>query len=262
MKIYNKLFISSILVASVLLVGCEENAAPLAPKAAVATTQTSDNTPQAEQAPWVWPGTSKGAIALASDLTANNYMVVYDGSGSMGDPSCDKNSQTSKHAEGKIALKSFINAIPDESNIGFYAFDNNGKGVRTQLNTGNKSKIVAEIDSVSPGDGTPLKSAVRTGYDALTLQGQKQLGYGRYVLVIVTDGVASSGESPTNIVNDIIDDTPVEIHTVGFCLGDKHTLNQPGRTFYASATSSEEVLKSLEDVLSESSDVDDNDFSN
>lgn len=260
MKTFKFLSIATaIILAGGLLAACEEEQS--ASQAIPTKTETAQaaSTTASEKVQWVWPGVADHSIVYESVLTKANYMIVFDGSGSMDDPACGGTRK--KIDEGKEAVAAFVGAIPDDANIGFYAFDGNKNGIRVGLNTGNKLQVVAAIEGVRQGGGTPLKSAVRAAYDALTAQGQKQLGYGRYALVIVTDGAASSGEDPSSLVNKIINNTPVEIHTVGFCLGDRHSLNQPGRTFYASATSAAEVLKSLEDVLAEATDVDVTDFS-
>ena len=249
----------AIILAGGLLAACEEEQSVSKAVPAQTETKQAASTTSPKENSWVWPGVADQSIVYESVLTKANYMIVFDGSGSMDDPACGGSSK--KIDEGKEAVAAFVDAIPDDANIGFYAFDSNGRSIRVGLNTGNKPQVVASINGVQQGSGTPLKTAVRAGYDALTAQAQKQLGYGRYALVIVTDGAASTGEDPTKLVNAIINDTPVEIHTVGFCLGDRHSLNQPGRTFYASATSAAEVLKSLEDVLAESADVDVSDFS-
>lgn len=259
MKIFKFLpVVTAVVLAGGLLAACEEQSS-VVPAKTETKQSTSTSTSAPEKTAWIWPGVAEQDVVFESVLTKANYMIVFDGSGSMDDPACGGTRK--KIDEGKEAVAAFIGAIPDDANVGFYVFDGNRDGIRVELNTANRGQVIAAIEGIRQGGGTPLKSAVRAGYDALTAQGQKQLGYGRYALVIVTDGAASSGEDPTKLVNAIINDTPVEIHTVGFCLGANHSLNQPGRTFYASATSAAEVLKSLEDVLAEATDVDVTDFS-
>lgn len=230
------------------------------------TTQTSSGNGQAAaataapvKAPWIWPGEAAADVVYDSNQTRKNFMVVYDGSGSMDDAACGSESRN-RHADGVRALKEFVKAVPADANLGLYVFDSNGRGVRVPLGTNNRTQFLNAVDNIRVGQGTPLKSSIREGYDALTLQGHRQLGYGRYSLVVVTDGEASSGQSPTNIVNEIVDKTPVEIHTVGLCFKGNHSLNQTGRTFYTAASNPEQLINGLKDALAEAENVTADDF--
>ena len=246
--------VAVILAASILLGACDEGSNN-STSSATTTNQASSSSSQRE--PFVWPGKNNKAT-VSSNLTASNYMIVYDGSGSMSDsaPTCGIN--TSKHQEGLKAVKEFVKAIPSDANIGLYVFDRNGEGVRVPLglDTVNRDKVLQGLNDVRPGSGTPLGDSLKAGYKVLTLQAQKQLGYGRYSLVVVTDGAADSASYLAKMVNYIVDNSPIEIHAIGFCLGEGHTLNQKGRTFYTSAQSPEDLLKSLKGVLAETNDAD------
>ena len=78
--------------------------------------------------------------------------------------------------------------------------------------------------------------------------------------MIVTDGEASSGEDPTRIVQWILDYSPIQIHTIGFCIGTNHSLNIPGRTVYKAADNPQQLEKGLQDVLAESEQFDISEF--
>lgn len=253
--------ILAILVMAVALSSCKEDDQKTSSQNSVTpkttTTATKDSAPVVKQ--WVWPGESFGEITLDSNLTRKNFMVVYDGSGSMDYSPCGSNSPN-RHTDGVAALKEFVKAVPVDANLGLYVFDSNGKGIRVPLGINNRTQFLAAVDNIVVGQGTPLKSSIRSGYDALTEQGKRQLGYGRYSLVIVTDGEASSGQNPTKIVNDIIDSTPVEIHTVGLCISGSHSLNQPGRTFYTAASNPQQLVDGLKDALAEAEEATVNDF--
>lgn len=225
----------------------------------VATSSGSSSTTEASsvRVDVVWPGPAPEDmnVVIDSNLTRSNFMVVYDGSGSMDYDSCNSSSPT-RHADGVIALKEFVKAVPDDANLGLFVFDGKGMAVRVPLAVGNRTDFLSEVDSISIGQGTPLRSAIKTAYFELKTRAYQQLGYGRYSLVIVTDGEANSGEDPTRVVNDIIDQTPVEVHTVGLCFSGRHSLNQPGRTFYTDAQNPEQLIEGLKSVLAETS-VDD-----
>lgn len=253
---------AALVIAGGVLAACDD--AP-SQGSAIGTTKTttsagsSSNTTEASsvKANVVWPGVAPEDmnVAIDSNLTRSNFMVVYDGSGSMDYASCGSSSPN-RHADGVIALKEFVKAVPDDANLGLFVFDGKGMAVRVSLAVGNRDIFLNEIDNISIGQGTPLKSAIKTAYFELKTQAYHQLGYGRYSLVIVTDGEANSGEDPTRIVNDIIDETPVEVHTVGLCFSGRHSLNQPGRTFYTDAQNPAQLIEGLKSVLAETS-VDD-----
>ena len=255
--------VAALVVAGGLLAACDD--APSQQGSSNSTTQTSSSgssshTTEASssaKANVVWPGPAPEDmnVAIDSNLTRSNFMVVYDGSGSMDYDSCNSSSPN-RHADGVRALKEFVKAVPADANLGLFVFDGKGRDVRVPLAVGNRDVFLNEVDNISIGQGTPLRSAIKTAYFELKNRAYRQLGYGRYSLVIVTDGEANSGEDPTRIVNDIIDETPVEVHTVGLCFSGRHSLNQAGRTFYTDAQNPEQLIEGLKSVLAETS-VDD-----
>jgi len=198
-----------------------------------------------------WPQLSDQQT-VASSLLAKNYYLVMDGSGSMLESECSQGS--TKMAVAKTAMQTFIQQLPADSNIGLYAFDKRGIGERVSLGQQNREEILRALAQLAPGGGTPLSMSVNEGQRALTEQARSQLGYGEYHLVIITDGLASSGYSPEQDISAIIAQTPINIHTIGFCIDDYHSLNQPGLTFYRSANDPDSLQQGLEAVLAESAD--------
>ena len=198
----------------------------------------------------VWPylgEEEKGA--LAPDLLAKNYYVILDNSGSMAEDRCTRSS--SKSTEAKTAIAEFIKSIPAGSNVGLAIFDTGTPTERAPLGS-SQDVFFAQLNASLPNDGTPLSTAVALGFKQLTAQGAKQLGYGEYHLVIVTDGEATpASQDPTEEVNTVLRQSPILIHTIGFCIEDRHSLNQPGRTFYTAANNPEALRKGLQDVLAE-----------
>jgi Ca-activated chloride channel family protein len=105
---------------------------------------------------------------------------------------------------------------------------------------------------VAAGGGTPLSTAIEIAYKKLTAQAKKQLGYGEYHLVVVTDGEATSGYEPDKVLAKILSESPVVVHTIGFCINTQHSLNQPGRTIYNTAQDYDSLRQSLQGILAES----------
>ncbi len=195
---------------------------------------------------------------LSSDMLANNYYIILDGSGSMASDTCAPGS--TKMDVAKAAVKQFIQQISPTANIGLFVFDRNGIQQRVELAAQNREQLFNKIDQIQPDGHTPLKTALNFGYEQLSHQGARQMGYGEYHLVVVTDGLASATEEPDAIVETIIEQSPVMIHSVGFCIDDKHSLNQPGKTAYTAAANADELQQGLAAVLAESATFDPDQF--
>lgn len=192
---------------------------------------------------------------LKSDhLLAENYFIIFDGSGSMAANECSGRSTKARVAIS--AVNSFVDQIPSSANVGLLVFDRNGIDTRIKLGVNNRTELKEKLGAVNFGGGTPLNTAISHGLTELEEQASKQLGYGDYNIVIVTDGVASKDESPETLVNSIYKNSPVAIRTIGFCLGETHSLNQPGITYYKSADNPESLREGLASVLAESDSFD------
>ncbi len=207
-----------------------------------------------------WPSSSsENSDAIANDLLAANYYIVMDGSGSMADKQCSGN--VTKLEAAKSALQAFAERIPNDANIGLYVFDSSGRSERVALGPNNKAQFNAAVNAAVANRGTPLKSAITAGYQALKKQASYQLGYGEYHLVVVTDGQPSGeGEDPSLAVRNVLVDSPVIIHTIGFCINDNHSLNQPGYTYYKAANNPEALRQGLDQVLAEAPNFDTDSF--
>jgi len=201
-----------------------------------------------------WPALDENkAGEVADNLLAKNYYIVFDGSGSMGEVAADNCSDNQRKIDvAKSAMQTFIKQLPADANVGLYVFDGNAMSERVGVSANSRTQLKKAIKETYPGGGTPLSLAVQQAYNSLLHQAKKQLGYGEYHLIVITDGEANSGYGPGTIVNSVIKYSPVNIHTIGFCISDRHSLNQKGRTFYKSATSRRELEEGLSSVLAES----------
>jgi Ca-activated chloride channel family protein len=198
-----------------------------------------------------WPSGMEGQ-PLSANLSAGNFYVILDGSGSMAGTECAQGK--SKMEVAKQAVARFIEQIPAAANIGLFAFDQAGVSERVPLGANNRDSLDTHIKHLNPGGGTPLATAITYGYHALNKQAASQLGYGEYHLVVVTDGIASPNEDPSQIVQTALEQSPVMLHTVGFCINEQHPLNQPGLVGYTAANSPAELLQGLQGVLAEAQD--------
>jgi Ca-activated chloride channel family protein len=217
-----------------------------------------DSNPQADPASApeastgeTWPGNlpADATVEPIERRTAANYYIVFDGSGSMDEAKC---SGTEKKIDiAKRAFQEFAATIPGSANVGLAVFDEDGLNERLPLTQQGGNRAGQLVQQVAPGGGTPLQASVLLGKEKLKYQAARQLGYGEYHLVIVTDGEASKGQDPSDAVNALLAESPILVHTVGFCLGEDHSLNQAGRVYYQAADNPEELKKGLSEVLAE-----------
>lgn len=196
-----------------------------------------------------WPPLADDVNVVENKLT-KNILIVFDGSGSMGDPACGSQKET-KLTVAKRAVDAFVKKIPEQDNIGLIVFDAKGLSVRVPLGVGNRDQIKREVLNIRADGGTPLGSSMQLSYEMLTKQGQRQLGYGEYSIVPVTDGEAGDMALLSRMINRITSESPVAIHSVGFCIGKGHSLNQQGKTIYREASNQDELTRGLEEVLAE-----------
>lgn len=208
----------------------------------------------------VWPFVSDDAstAGLADTLTARNFVLIFDGSGSMQESDCAGDS--TKIDIAKEAVVAWSKSVPADANLGLYAFHSNEVSA-LPLSSGNRVAFMDNVIQIAAGGRTPLSQAMLQSYKALTAQGRRQLGYGEYTIVVVTDGIADSPDQLRQVVSMILKESPINIYSIGFCIGSKHSLNQPGRTLYKSANNPDELNQGLQEVLAESEAFDEDEFS-
>jgi len=204
-----------------------------------------------------WPTTNDN-VTLAKNAMAKNFYIIVDGSGSMSNEGCS--SGQDKLSVAKSSISRFIDKIPAEDNIGMYAFDRSRLAERVVLGSSKHEQVKGAVSNLVSGGSTPLAQAVTTGRDALTKQAQSQLGYGEYNLVIVTDGQANDSVKLRQEVHSLLQQTPIVVHTIGFCISSNHTLNQPGYTIYKAADNPKALDEGLEQVLAEAPSFDVSEF--
>jgi hypothetical protein len=242
-------------LAAFLALSCDKPTPPPAPppvapaQTAVTGTNPGDPNPPGDRSSWP-PEPEKGEqVDLEENILARNYYVVLDGSGSMREQKCS--GSVNKYRASKAALRKFADTVPADANLGLLAFDYAGVSERTPLGVNNRKAFFASLEAVRADKNTPLRNAVALGLKALERQARRQLGYGEYHLVVVTDGEADKDQRPGRVVDYIVDRTPIVIHTIGFCIGEQHSLNQPGRTIYKAADNPAELGQGLQEVLAE-----------
>jgi Mg-chelatase subunit ChlD len=223
-------------------------------KAAIATSAvlllaacgtTSDRQNQPPPPPPADNVSAQGKLSLD-----RNFYFVFDGSGSMNDHPAirDVGAKDVPKIDGaKWAVREFLKKVPDDVNLGLYVFDANQAAEVLPLGSNNRDQFLAKLDAVQAGGSTPLGAAIKKGADALYTQYRKQLGYGDYRLIVITDGEATD-DLDFGVIEAERHKMP--IYTIGFDMGTQHTLRAHS-VGYRSAQNATEVEKGLEEAGAE-----------
>ena len=245
-------------LGAVLLAGCDDP--PQSETSEIGLPDGASITPITKAALWGSRATDKARAPLPDNATVDNYYVIFDGSGSMSESKC-ANGET-KLGVAKAAVARWFRAVPASANVGLFAFDDNGASERIAMNKNSPAhaqRLLQLIEGISAGGSTPLGAAMNTAMEALGSQAVRAHGYGQYHIVVVTDGLAGDKNLLQRVAQRIYQ-TPIIVHTIGFCIGKSHVLNQPEFMIYVSANSPEQLAQGLENVLAESEDFVTTDF--
>jgi Ca-activated chloride channel homolog len=198
-----------------------------------------------------WPNMTDPAAVNQQDKLAKNYYVILDDSGSMESGDCARG-YTSKLNAAIDALAAFAEGLPPQANLGVMSFNMGKFNEQLPLGKHDTNEIHNLSKRMKAKGNTPLATAITRGYEALRKQARSQLGYGEYHLVVITDGEATEGEYPDRIITQILSESPLDVHTIGFCIGTEHVLNQPRYLSYQAADNAQALRQGLQDVLAES----------
>jgi len=187
----------------------------------------------------------------AASLTRNFYFI-FDGSGSMSEllnKQCKGDRRFGSRLEGaKWAVEQFLPLMPRDVNLGLWVFDSYGNSERVLLGSDNRDKFLAEVQKTKAGGNTPLTESIEQGVNRLVEQRDKQLGYGEFRLIVVTDGQATGRPLPQAV--DYARERHIPIYTIGLCIGEKHELRKYSVS-YRAADSIEALKHGLEETLAE-----------
>lgn len=190
------------------------------------------------------------AVAGSQPSLTRNIYFIFDGSGSMNaapDKFCKGDKRFRKKIDGaKWAIKEFLKKVPKDINIGLYVFDSRGTYEAVPLGPNNFKKFIKAIDKVRPGGQTPLASSIRKGTNKLVNQYKKQLGYGEFRIVAVTDGIADGIPEAAIYATE----RGIPIYAIGICIGQDHPLRQ-WAVSYRAADNFSDLAKGLEETLAE-----------
>ena len=183
---------------------------------------------------------------------ARNFYFIFDGSGSMSESltkQCKGDKRFSSRLEGaKWAVEQFLPLVPRDVNLGLWVFDTKGNSERVALGTDSRGPFLVEVKKIRAGGKTPLTESIEQGVNRLARQRDKQLGYGEFRLIVVTDGEATGRPLPQAVA--YARERRVPIYTIGLCLSTDHALRKSSVS-YRPADSIEALKLGLEETLAE-----------
>lgn len=191
--------------------------------------------------------------------TQRNFYFLFDGSGSM-----DENCSGQRKIDGaKSAIAQFLKKVPNDANIGLSVFGVYSAPDQVQeivpLAANNRDIFQMSIFNVEPDGGTPLSAATKGGIDKLVEQYKKQLGYGEYRLIIVTDGLAHDEDLFKKTLIESRKYPFIAIYGIGLCMDGEHVLKKYSYS-YTDASNYDELGKALEETLAELPSFDEAEF--
>ena len=217
--------------------GCEPQAPPRSGRQASAQNATGARRVQTEDFHTISLDNPPAGAAIS---TQRNFYVVFDGSGSM----------ANKIDVAKQATEEFIANVPDDVNLGLFVFDAQGVSERVPLGTDRQAFLEA-VKAIRPDHGTPLSTAIRTATERLKEQYRKQLGYGEFNILIVTDGAANNGQQMVNMAVEA-ERWGMVLYTIGFGISG-HSLEQYSYR-YLPANDKAKLRDALSDMVAEPED--------
>jgi hypothetical protein len=176
-----------------------------------------------------------------ASLTRNFYFI-FDGSGSMSERCAGQQ----KIVGAKVAVERFLEKVPADANLGLLVFDNHGTREVVSLGSNNRVQFLQAIMEVDNGGGTPLATSIVIGSDRLVEQYKKQLGYGDFRLIVVTDGQASGIPDAANYAASY----GIPIYAIGLCIEGDHPLHSFAIS-YREAGNYEDLERALEETVAE-----------
>lgn len=193
-------------------------------------------------------------IRPIGDPLATSYFIVLDNSGSMNDDRCVPKKQT-KFKVAQTALVGFIDSLSPDDNLAVAVFD--GRTARMVVDYGHGAVHLQaakqSITSLKADEETPLWGALDFAKGEMLTQLQRQAGYGTHRLIVVTDG-ESRDYVPAPKAEEIVLETPVEVHVIGFCTGSGHSLNVEGVTAFYTADDPDQLAAGLRATQAEVGD--------
>lgn len=183
-----------------------------------------------------------------TDLYADNIIIVFDASASMGD-SIGTGDRSIKIAVAKSSLRQVVAKLRDNTNIGLFVFGNVSNTNPVPIAPKNVKNLNYAIDNIKDGGGTPLGEFIEKAANQLLQQRQKNLGYGRYKILVVTDGEATDRNKMASVAPEVLKRN-LSLDVIGVGMTSEHQLAKMS-TSYRAANDTDALNKALQDIVAE-----------
>ncbi len=193
----------------------------------------------------------RATAAIPGDVYTDNVVIILDGSGSMGEPF----GNMEKIAAAKNAIRAVLKTVPASTQVGLLVFSDS---VRTDwvfpLGPRDDAALLKDLDRVQAEGSTPLGEYLKKAADHLLAQREKQLGYGTYRLLVVTDGEATDQDVMERNAPEIVA-RGLGLDVIGVDMRARHTLARLAHS-YRTADDPAALKKAIAEVLAEVSAAD------
>ncbi len=246
-NIRKNLFVIGIIIISlgVLIAGCGDN--PSSKNQGQTSGSNAVDKQITESSTTEFPPANLDFIEDGETSLVANYYVIFDGSGSMREACAG----VKKLSGAKKALVAFLDNVPEEANLGLFVFDGNGEQERVSLGPVNRSSFISAVEGIKAGGVTPLHDSIQFGADQLVNQRNRQLGYGDYRLIVVTDGDAKGIPEAVQYASK----RGIPIYAIGLCVSSGHPLAKTAYD-YRAADDMEALQEGLKEAVAESDEFD------
>ncbi len=179
----------------------------------------------------------------------DNVVIVLDASGSMNDRM--PNRGPVKMDAAKAALKQVLQQLPANTQVGLLVFS--GANVPDEwvypLGPRDESRLWQAIDRPRPQGATPLGAYLKKGADRLLAERERQMGYGTYRLLVVTDGEAQDQNLVQRYTPQIVA-RGITVDVIGVAMNQRHTLATKVHS-YRAANDPQSLHRALAEVFAE-----------
>ncbi len=188
-----------------------------------------------------------GLAAQAQEVYVDNVVIVLDASGSM--KRGMSGTSMPKIDAARNAIKEVMQTIPQSTHVGLLVFGGGADGWLYPLGPRNDRQLLAAVQRIAAGGGTPLGAYMKIGADKLLQARKDQYGYGSYRLLIVTDGEANDKQLVETYTPDIIS-RGIVVDAIGVDMSKAHTLATKVHS-YRRANDPEALRRAIQEVFAE-----------